>query len=459
MVFQPITNRSPRLQEGIRPPPGPTAVGLMLQVLAAGRIQTRYCTTGTLRSGSKPTTPPSPLRTKIFSVSTFRSSRWASAFKIHFQKDQTFILRSAEQSSIILSYWIRQLDPLSSRFWVVLWVLHFKTHGDTWESNTWPQSFWTVLFTLIPSVQRTETPFLSFSVFSLDVSLQNSLSLNENLPSRPLTLRAVWSNTRMLSLSLVELLTLSSGFGTSKSTFPPEHQTLTFNPVFLLTEPDTVKCSFTLSFNLPANSKKLPSGLNPWPQNFSVCCQQTKLFSHFIPESCWGFLWGSNPQPPRCPLLSKTLIQRHDNPSRTLIFTLFLSDLYWTTSVYVYALNVSDLSLLLSLTQDWAPGPFISACERFKHHKREHATLGWYKFLISVSSSSAAEKVSSLGKDWHKFCLKCERCNKTLNPGGHAEVCFNLQSFMKCSSRICWHRNPTLLCRNMQRLRIAFVLL
>lgn len=34
----------------------------------------------------------------------------------------------------------------------------------------------------------------------------------------------------------------------------------------------------------------------------------------------------------------------------------------------------------------------------------------------------AAEKVSSLGKDWHKFCLKCERCSKTLTPGGHAEV-------------------------------------
>ena len=33
-----------------------------------------------------------------------------------------------------------------------------------------------------------------------------------------------------------------------------------------------------------------------------------------------------------------------------------------------------------------------------------------------------AEKVSSLGKDWHKFCLKCERCSKTLTPGGHAEV-------------------------------------
>ncbi|KAF0043972.1 hypothetical protein F2P81_003130 [Scophthalmus maximus] len=32
-----------------------------------------------------------------------------------------------------------------------------------------------------------------------------------------------------------------------------------------------------------------------------------------------------------------------------------------------------------------------------------------------------AEKVSSLGKDWHKMCLKCDRCNKLLNAGGHAE--------------------------------------
>ncbi|KAJ8401142.1 hypothetical protein AAFF_G00387240 [Aldrovandia affinis] len=32
-----------------------------------------------------------------------------------------------------------------------------------------------------------------------------------------------------------------------------------------------------------------------------------------------------------------------------------------------------------------------------------------------------AEKVTSLGKDWHKFCLKCERCSKTLTAGSHAE--------------------------------------
>ncbi|KAK1158861.1 cysteine-rich protein 2-like [Acipenser oxyrinchus oxyrinchus] len=32
-----------------------------------------------------------------------------------------------------------------------------------------------------------------------------------------------------------------------------------------------------------------------------------------------------------------------------------------------------------------------------------------------------AEKVTSLGKDWHRPCLRCERCSKTLTPGSHAE--------------------------------------
>jgi len=32
-----------------------------------------------------------------------------------------------------------------------------------------------------------------------------------------------------------------------------------------------------------------------------------------------------------------------------------------------------------------------------------------------------AERKSSLGKDWHGSCLRCERCNKTLTCGGHAE--------------------------------------
>ncbi|KAA8581945.1 hypothetical protein FQN60_008685, partial [Etheostoma spectabile] len=31
------------------------------------------------------------------------------------------------------------------------------------------------------------------------------------------------------------------------------------------------------------------------------------------------------------------------------------------------------------------------------------------------------EKVTSLGKDWHRPCLKCEKCSKTLSAGSHAE--------------------------------------
>ncbi len=34
---------------------------------------------------------------------------------------------------------------------------------------------------------------------------------------------------------------------------------------------------------------------------------------------------------------------------------------------------------------------------------------------------SAAERVTSLGKDWHRPCLKCEKCGKVLTSGGHAE--------------------------------------
>ncbi|XP_064142442.1 cysteine-rich protein 3 isoform X3 [Loxodonta africana] len=34
-----------------------------------------------------------------------------------------------------------------------------------------------------------------------------------------------------------------------------------------------------------------------------------------------------------------------------------------------------------------------------------------------------AEKVMSLGRNWHRPCLRCQRCQKTLTAGSHAEVC------------------------------------
>lgn len=32
-----------------------------------------------------------------------------------------------------------------------------------------------------------------------------------------------------------------------------------------------------------------------------------------------------------------------------------------------------------------------------------------------------AEKVSSIGKDWHRACLTCEKCNKPLAQNSHEE--------------------------------------
>ncbi|KAF7704870.1 hypothetical protein HF521_021942 [Silurus meridionalis] len=55
------------------------------------------------------------------------------------------------------------------------------------------------------------------------------------------------------------------------------------------------------------------------------------------------------------------------------------------------------------------------------------SSLQLYAFIMSSKCLRCekpvyfAEKVSSLGKNWHRFCLKCERCNKILSPGGHAE--------------------------------------
>lgn len=45
--------------------------------------------------------------------------------------------------------------------------------------------------------------------------------------------------------------------------------------------------------------------------------------------------------------------------------------------------------------------------------------------VVMSWSNAAAEKVMSLGRNWHRPCLRCVRCKKTLTPGGHAEVLIN----------------------------------
>lgn len=48
----------------------------------------------------------------------------------------------------------------------------------------------------------------------------------------------------------------------------------------------------------------------------------------------------------------------------------------------------------------------------------------WCNEMMSWSNATA-EKVMSLGRNWHRPCLRCMRCKKTLTPGGHAEVLSN----------------------------------
>uniref|UniRef100_A0A8D0D726 LIM zinc-binding domain-containing protein n=1 Tax=Sander lucioperca TaxID=283035 RepID=A0A8D0D726_SANLU len=50
--------------------------------------------------------------------------------------------------------------------------------------------------------------------------------------------------------------------------------------------------------------------------------------------------------------------------------------------------------------------------------KVQHISL-WFSLVLIFLLK--AEKVTSLGKDWHRPCLKCEKCNKTLSAGSHAE--------------------------------------
>ncbi|XP_065410820.1 cysteine-rich protein 2 isoform X4 [Chrysemys picta bellii] len=64
---------------------------------------------------------------------------------------------------------------------------------------------------------------------------------------------------------------------------------------------------------------------------------------------------------------------------------------------------------------------FTSHRQAWLHGELPVAEVLWMWLPLDPQGSLQTEKVTSLGKDWHKFCLKCERCNKTLTPGGHAE--------------------------------------
>uniref|UniRef100_A0A8C0BXH2 LIM zinc-binding domain-containing protein n=1 Tax=Buteo japonicus TaxID=224669 RepID=A0A8C0BXH2_9AVES len=72
-----------------------------------------------------------------------------------------------------------------------------------------------------------------------------------------------------------------------------------------------------------------------------------------------------------------------------------------------------------------APGEDTVAPARRRAQEALCATGGWQRGCLVTFGCCPrchlSEKVTSLGKDWHRPCLRCEKCNKTLTSGGHAE--------------------------------------
>ncbi|CAB1339902.1 unnamed protein product [Coregonus sp. 'balchen'] len=89
---------------------------------------------------------------------------------------------------------------------------------------------------------------------------------------------------------------------------------------------------------------------------------------------------------------------------------------------YVYEAPVNDTPASVSTETEAKP-------EEKKAHARGPVKAASFSTFSGEPSKCPrcsktvyfAEKVTSLGKDWHRPCLRCERCSKTLAPGSHAE--------------------------------------
>eukprot|EP00794_Sanderia_malayensis_P011920 gene11920-13154_t len=66
-----------------------------------------------------------------------------------------------------------------------------------------------------------------------------------------------------------------------------------------------------------------------------------------------------------------------------------------------------------SITTENMDKAILSIIEIVYLHEDSLSSLQW--------PHTNAEKVTSLGKDWHRPCLKCQKCKKTLSSGSHAE--------------------------------------
>ena len=60
---------------------------------------------------------------------------------------------------------------------------------------------------------------------------------------------------------------------------------------------------------------------------------------------------------------------------------------------------------------------FDRKCQSARSAKKKSTSVSFdsdseKRFLVASDDDILAEKVTSLGKDWHRPCLRCEKCNK-----------------------------------------------
>lgn len=74
----------------------------------------------------------------------------------------------------------------------------------------------------------------------------------------------------------------------------------------------------------------------------------------------------------------------------------------------------------------WLTVTFWTAKKK-KKQIRSYYTVNWFSSVAIQKSLfsfvvAAGEKKRSLGRDYHPLCLKCQKCNRQLTAGQHAEV-------------------------------------
>jgi LIM domain len=118
---------------------------------------------------------------------------------------------------------------------------------------------------------------------------------------------------------------------------------------------------------------------------------------------------------PKCPKCDKEVYFGRQNVFILLALICIVFVCFFGSEMFVLILTVFTHAQIFGLIR------------KYKSAASQRSSLKYFSSVVSdiliyiFVTFSAAERKTSLGKDWHSFCLKCEKCNKVLMPGAHAE--------------------------------------